>query len=144
MLFDYSTYLDLFATERNNLKRQMELDVAKVLAIILMIIVNSLSFCSLCKIDLSYLKECFFILRLCSNLLFIFAVGVGMVYTKNTSSKEFIARGVKLILMGMIINLTYFVSGYESGLELEYCILYLISSNIFVFSGFSFILVGFF
>ena len=134
---------NLFSSEKVNSKRQLELDVAKFFAIVLMIMVHCLAFCSLCQIDHPYLEHLFIFMQ-CSAPLFMFAMGVGMVYTRHDSSKEFITRGIKLILMGFIINLIYFVSGYIGELEIEYCILSLISNDILQFAGLSFILIGLF
>ena len=134
---------DLFSSEKVNSKRQLELDVAKFFAIVLMIMVHCLAFCSLCQIDHPYLEHLFIFMQ-CSAPLFMFAMGVGMVYTRHDSSKEFITRGIKLILMGFIINLIYFVSGYIGELKIEYCILSLISNDILQFAGLSFILIGIF
>ena len=133
----------IFSSEKANDKRQLELDVAKTFAIVLMIMVHCLAFCSLCQINHPYLKYLFIFMQ-CSAPLFMFAMGVGMVYTRHNSPKEFINRGIKLILMGFIINIIYFVSGYFAELELEYCILSLIANDILQFAGLSFILIGLF
>ncbi len=108
-----------------------------------MILVHYFAFCSLCQIDTSYLKY-FFLFAQCSAPLFMFAMGVGMVYTRHDSSKEFITRGIKLILMGFIINLMYFVSNLWAGISLEYSFVSLISNDILQFTGLSFILIGLF
>lgn len=137
--FDQNT----FSREKVNIKRQLELDIAKSFAVILMILVHCFAFCSLCQIDTIYLQY-FFIFAQCSAPLFMFAMGVGMVYTKRDSSKEFITRGIKLILMGFIINIIYFISNLYHGVSLEYCFVSLISNDILQFAGLCFILIGLF
>ena len=119
-MFKYFTQ-DLFSNEKVNRKRQFELDIAKSFAIILMILVHCFAFCSLCQIDTIYLQY-FFLFAQCSAPLFMFAMGVGMVYTRHDSSKEFITHGIKLILMGFIINIMYSISNLWAGVSITVCV----------------------
>ena len=133
----------IFGSEKSNNERQFELDVSKFFAIIFMIMVHCFAFCSLCQIESVYLQYLLIFLQ-CSAPLFMFAMGVGMVYTRHRSSREFVSRGIKLILMGFIINLIYFCYGCFLGVELEYCALSLIANDILQFAGLSFLLIGLF
>lgn len=134
---------NLFSAWKVNTERQIEWDVSKFFAIILMIMVHCFAFCNLCQIDNVYMDYLFIFMQ-CSAPLFMFVMGVGMVYTRHDSPREFMSRGIKLILMGFIINLIYFISNFYSGLSPEYTINSLIANDILQFAGLTFLLIGFF
>ena len=105
----------LFATQKVNAGRQIEWDFAKVFAIILMIITHYFAFCSFGSVDYGKITEIVFIFTQCSAPIFMFAMGIGMAYTRHDSPREFIVRGIKLLLLGLIINTMYFLSNYAAG-----------------------------
>lgn len=86
-----------------NTGRQLELDVAKTFAVIFMITVHV--FEHMTDMEGTVLPKLVEFLG-CPPAagVFMFAMGVGMVYTKHASPKEFALRGVKLMLMGYALN----------------------------------------
>lgn len=133
-----------FNEEKINSGRQIEWDYAKVLAIALMIIVHYAAFCSFGTLDYGILTEYMFILLQCSAPIFMFAMGIGMIYTRHDSPREFIIRGFKLLALGLIINTLYFLSNYSAGVPLEYSLLSFLANDILQFAGLSFIVIGIF
>ena len=89
--------------------RRFELDLLKALAIISMIICHPVS--RLGIHNPGYENNFFFFLGddilgcyLCVAHAFMFAMGVGIVYTRKNTPKAFILRGVKLYLLGYLLN----------------------------------------
>ncbi len=134
----------LFSTQRVNTGRQIEWDFAKVFAIILMIVTHYFAFCSFGNVDYGKTTDAMFILTQCSAPIFMFAMGIGMAYTRHDSPREFIVRGIKLLLLGLIVNIMYFLSNYSAGVPLEYSLLSLLANDILQFAGLSFMLIGIF
>ena len=130
--------------EKVNSGRQIEWDFAKVFAIILMIMVHFFAFCTFGTLDYGYLNKYIFILLQCSAPIFMFAMGIGMIYTRHDSSKEFIRRGIVLLTVGLIINTMYFLSNYSAGVPLKYSLLSFLANDILQFAGLTFILIGIF
>ena len=130
--------------EKINAGRQLEWDYAKVLGIVLMIVVHYAAFCSIGTLDYGILTDYMFILLQCSAPIFMFAMGVGMIYTRHGSAKEFIRRGILLLGLGLIVNTMYFISNYSAGVPLEYALLSFLANDILQFAGLSFILIGIF
>ena len=132
----------LFSSQKVNKGRQIEWDFAKFFAIILMIITHYFAFCSFGNVDYGKITDAVFILTECSAPIFMFAMGIGMVYTRHNSPKEFIVRGIKLLFLGLIVNTMYFLSNYAAGVPLEYSLLSFLANDILQFVGISFILMG--
>ncbi len=96
---------DCFTSEKINTGRQPEIDVAKGLAIIMMIICHAV-------ITLSYEAEgsngyMFADYVLGGPLvapLFMISMGIGMVYSKHKSPEDYLKRGVILLGMGYLLN----------------------------------------
>ncbi len=143
----------IFSNEPVNRGRQTELDLAKCLAIFFMIFLH-------CYFGTSYFANDISLgmVRIVSQLfggpfaapVFMFAMGVGMVYSKNQEPSYLIKRGIKLIQLGFFVNIgeffvPYFLAGnlmddwdrfpIANGLLL-FCI------DILAFAGMAFILVG--
>ena len=74
----------------------------------------------------------------------MFAMGIGMVYTRHNSPREFIIRGIKLLFLGLIVNTLYFFSNYGAGVPMEYALLSFLANDILQFAGISFLLMGIF
>lgn len=113
----------LFANQKVNTGRQIEWDFSKVFAIILMITTHYFAFCSFGSVDYGKITDIGFILTQCSAPIFMFAMGIGMAYTRHDSPREFIVRGIKLLMLGLIVNTMYFLSNYTAGVPLEYSLL---------------------
>ncbi len=81
--------------------------------------------------------------------MFMFAMGVGMVYTKHDSAREFASRGIKLILMGYGLNffretlLILFVNGLGVQTDYHKSLIDTIGTiDILQFAGMTFLLVA--
>ena len=143
----------LFSDERVNSGRQVELDIAKCLAIFFMIFLHCLMVTSGFNNEISP-----FLQKIISQLLggpfaapvFMFAMGVGIVYSRNQEPLYLIKRGIKLMLLGLVVNvgeflLPNFLAGKllgkwdifpTAGGLLLFCI------DILAFAGMAMILIG--
>ena len=143
----------LFSDQKVNGGRQVELDLAKFFAIFFMIFLHCYFASTYFTNDISLTME-----RLVAHFfgcpfaapVFMFAMGVGMVYSKNQAPRYLIVRGLKLLQLGFFVNIgeffvPYFLSGnlmndwerfpIANGLLL-FCI------DILAFAGMAFILIG--
>ena len=143
----------LFSDERVNSGRQAELDLAKCLAIFFMIFLHCYFATSYFANDLSL-----GLTRLVSQLfggpfaapVFMFAMGVGMVYSKNQEPSYLIKRGIKLLQLGFFVNIgeffvPYFLAGNLMGDWDTFPIangLLLFCIDILAFAAMAFALVG--
>jgi len=110
-------------TAQPNSGRQFELDFAKFIAIICMILVHCYDYSPLYLSSGDITSEVHttsvigtvieFLGAQPAAPVFMFCMGVGMVYTRHNSPGEFARRGVKLIVTGYLLNLyrTLFVVG---------------------------------
>jgi hypothetical protein len=71
-------------------------------------------------------------------------MGIGMVYTRHDSPNEFVVRGIKLLMLGLVINTMYFLLNYSAGVPLEYSLLSFLANDILQFAGITFIAVAIF
>ncbi len=93
----------MFDLKEVNTGRQFEIDVAKAMAVLFMIGVHTFEqLTDMKNVTLYRIVE----LLGCPPAagVFMFAMGIGMVYTKHNSPTEFARRGGKLILMGIVLN----------------------------------------
>lgn len=65
-----------------------------------------------------------------------------MSYTRNKTANAFIKRGIHLLLLGLIINILYFLSNYGAGIGLNYSLTSLLANDVLQFAGLTFILIG--
>lgn len=143
----------LFSDQKINSGRQVELDLAKCLAIFFMIFLHcyfvTAGFQNTISVPMT---------RIIAHLLggpfaapvFMFCMGVGMVYSRNQEPAYLVKRGIKLMLLGLVVNvgeflLPHYVAGKllgewdifpTAGGLLLFCI------DILAFAGMAFILVG--
>ena len=102
---------NLFSNEKVNSGRQAELDLAKCLAIFFMIFLHCLFVTYGFSNDVSL-----FLRRAVQQLLggpyaapvFMFSMGVGIVYSRNQVPGYLIKRGIKLMLLGLVVNVGEF------------------------------------
>lgn len=143
----------LFSNERVNSGRQVELDLAKCLAIFYMILLHCLMVTSGFSNDISLFMQ-----RGIGQLLggpfaapvFMFSMGVGMVYSRNQEPVYLIKRGIKLMLLGLVVNIgEFFLPHFLAGKLLgEWDIfpiaggLLLFCVDILAFAGMAMILIG--
>lgn len=143
----------LFSDEKVNLGRQSELDIAKALSIIFMIFLHTIMVVKGFNVALSPAYDFIF-----SNILgrpfaapiFMFCMGVGVVYSRHSQWDTMIKRGVKLYLMGVLVNvfeffLPFYVCGNLLGKWDIFPIaggLLLFCVDILAFAGMAFVLMG--
>lgn len=143
----------LFSKESVNSGRQVELDLAKCLAIIFMISLHCLMVTSGFNNDVSLCMQ-----RGIAQLLggpfaapvFMFSMGVGIVYSKRQEPIYLIKRGIKLMLLGLVVNIgEFFLPHFLAGKLLgEWDIfpiaggLLLFCVDVLAFAGLAMIVIG--
>lgn len=134
--------------EEVNITRQQELDVVKLLALLIMSIVH-------CFEDLFYgnkgilfsLFHIYLNYTLCATV-FMCSMGAGISYSKNNSANELIKRGISLLFSGLLLNTFRTLIEYDLTALLTGEKIWLIGNvwvlgvDILQFSGLSFILTG--
>ena len=136
----------LFDKEEINTGRQLEWDFVKVLAIIFMISAHTFDYSGFDQI-LSH--QLYVILdSVCggpfSAPVFMIAMGLGMVYTRHNTPKDFIKHGIYLFIIGFILNFVLFIIDlYFYGYG-EVSILNIFCVDILQFAALTFIIVGIF
>ena len=143
----------LFSDEKINTGRQVELDIAKALSIIFMVFVHILMVAPAFNntISPSYLLIVGNILgRPCAAPVFMFCLGVGIIYSRRSQWDNLIKRGIKIYLTGLLVNIfEFFLPSYVCGNLLGiwdifptlggllfFCV------DILAFAGMAFILIG--
>ncbi len=144
---------DLFSNEKVNTGRQIELDIAKGLSIIFMVFLHTLMVVPAFNADISSTYS--FII---SNVLgrpfaapiFMFCMGVGIVYSRHSQWDVMIKRGVHLFLLGILVNVfEFYLPCYVCGTLLGKWDIFptaggllLFCVDILAFAGIAFILIG--
>ena len=96
----------LFTKERSNLGRQKELDLAKGLAIIFMILVHvNETYQSTTIAGGVHNRIIEFLGSPPAAPVFMMLLGVGIVYSKKSTAKVMLKRGISLIIIGYVLNL---------------------------------------
>ena len=144
---------NLFSNEKVNIGRQVELDVAKALSIIFMVFLHTMWVIMTFSHDLSPAYQ--FVVgnvlgRPYAAPIFMFCMGVGIVYSRHSQWDTMIKRGVILYLLGILVNvfefiLPHFVSGYLLGNWDAFPIsdgFLLFCVDILAFAGLAFISMG--
>lgn len=144
---------NLFSDEKVNTGRQVELDIAKALSIIFMIFLHVFYVAS--AFNSSFDPNFNFILmnllgRPYATVIFMFCMGVGIVYSRHSQWNVMIKRGAKLFLLGILVNIfeffiPHFVCGFLLGKWDIFPIadgLLLFCVDILAFAGLSFIIMG--
>ena len=132
--------------------RLFEVDAAKFFAIVFMVLIHIYE--RLGSFDLDHRLPDSFYRNLIEFLggpmaapLFMFCMGVGMIYTSHGSWSDFVRRGVKLLIMGYVLNffrqtlpmLIASMMGIDTGFSL---IGGLLNVDILPFAGMTFITIG--
>ena len=144
---------DLFSDEKVNTGRQMELDIAKGLSIIFMVFINFLILVGDFNHSISFIYNILFADVLggpCPAPIFMFCMGVGIVYSRHSQWDTMIKRGCILYLTGILVNLfEYVLPFFTSGSLLGRWDLYHIYGGlifffcgVLTFAGLSFVLIG--
>jgi uncharacterized membrane protein len=144
---------NLFSDEKVNTGRQVELDIAKALSIIFMIFLHTVYISSAFNANLSPAYN-FVIMNVLGRpyaaVIFMFCMGVGVVYSRHSQWDTMIKRGVKLFLLGILVNIfeffiPHFVCGFLLGKWDIFPIadgLLLFCIDILAFAGLAFVLMG--
>lgn len=126
----------LFTKERSNLGRQKELDLAKGLAIIFMILVHvNETYQSTTIAGGVHNRIIEFLGSPPAAPVFMMLLGVGIVYSKKSNSKVMLKRGISLIIIAYVLNLLREV--------IPYYILSIINNDVsYMTDGWDFLLNG--
>ena len=143
----------MFSEQKVNTGRQVELDIAKGLSIIFMVFLHTFYVAS--AFHATYNPTSSFIImkilgRPYAAVIFMFCMGVGIVYSRHSQWNVMIKRGVNLFLLGILVNvfeffIPHFVAGALLGKGDVFPIaggLMLFCVDILAFAGLSFILMG--
>lgn len=146
-------YSFLFSDENVNVGRQVELDIAKALSIIFMVFLHTMWV--MMNFNHSFSPGYEFIVgnvlgRPYAAPIFMFCMGVGIVYSRRSQWNNMIRRGLILYLLGIMVNLyeffiPHFVSGALLGNWDAFPIdggLLLFCVDILAFAGLAFISIG--
>ncbi len=136
-----------------NKKRQLEIDIAKGFAIFFMFLVhcyeNYGSNAIQTKGFISHLI--YFIGGPLAAPVFMFCMGIGMVYTHKQSSNNFIKRGLTLLLIGYVLNfirdfIPYTILSYlyHDASLFEKAKDYLVCTDVLPFAGLAYLFMGLF
>lgn len=111
------TLKKMFSKEPVNLGRQHELDILKALPILCLPFIHCIIECctdeALCG-GIPYLFDTIIGGPL-SAPCYMFAMGIGMIYTRNQSAKYFAIRGVKLGITAIVLNICRFLIPFLIG-----------------------------
>lgn len=143
-----------FSEELTNDGRQKEFDYVKLIAIAFMILIHMWEECT--DINLSVLPKDFFnnFLQFCAGPLaapmFMTAMGVGIPYSKHSTSHDFFKRGVNIFALAYGLNilrdvLPYIIfAGMNHEFDMDYFLFLLLNGDILQFAGLSFMLIALF
>ena len=147
----------MFSDQKVNSGRQVELDFAKCMSIVFMIFLHCLMVTSAFNYDISVYMQ-----KGIGQLLgepfaapvFMFSMGFGTVYSRNQAPGYLIKRGIKMMLLGIIVNIgEFFIPHYLAGYLLSEDIgnmfpiaggLLLFCVDILAFAGMAMIMIGLF
>lgn len=141
----------LFTKERSNLGRQKELDLAKGVAIIFMVLVHVNEWYQSPAIDGGvYTRVVEFLGSPPAAPVFMILLGIGIVYSRKSDAKTMMKRGIYLIILGYVLNLFREFIPYALVSKIDNDVSYLKEgwdllwgSDILQFSGLAFIFFSF-
>lgn len=95
-----------FSRDKINNKRQIELDIARGLAVVFMVLVHvQMAFTKQPIADSTFGSIIDFLGGPPAAPVFMFLMGVGFLYTRNDNWKSFVKRGIWILLLGYILNI---------------------------------------
>lgn len=147
--------MSLFSSEKVNVGRQVELDIAKGLSIIFMIFVHTLITAMYFPTSVTHIYSHIVDDILggpCAAPVFMFCMGIGIVYSRHSQWDIMVKRGIKLLILSIFVDIAEFVVPHVlSGVFLNqwdlfnvYGGLILFYVDILDFAGLSFIALGLF
>lgn len=144
----------LFSEDLTNVGRQKEFDYIKLFTIAVMVLIHMWEECT--NINLEVLPNGFFhnLLQFLAGPLgapmFMTAMGVGVLYSKNSTPKALFKRGIHLLILAYVLNIfrtflpyTVFACAART-FDKEIGLLELLNGDILQFAGFSFMLIALF
>ena len=141
--------MNFLADKKVNTGRQKELDIAKALAIIIMIFCHATVFASFSNISISPGFELILnqTVAIIAAPVFMFCMGIGIIFSRHKQYDLLIKRGVKLLLIGYFVNIGAQILPNVLGNMLNMSntpitILPLFKVDILIFAGVAFILIG--
>jgi len=141
--------MNFIADKKVNTGRQKELDIAKALAIIFMIFCHAIVFASFSNISISPGFELILnqTVAIIAAPVFMFCMGIGIVFSRHNQYDLLIKRGVELLLLGYFVNIGSQILPNVLGHMLNMSntpitILPLFKVDILIFAGVAFILIG--
>lgn len=146
---------NLFSKNKINTNRQIELDIAKAFSTIFMIFIHTISIAMLFENTVSdpyYVIVGSILGGPFSAPVFMFCMGIGIIYSRHTQPNTMIKRGIKLFLLGLLVNIFSFIIPHylaqyllNSGNILpNFGGLVLFYVDILEFAGLSFVIIGIF
>ncbi|QCZ46839.1 heparan-alpha-glucosaminide N-acetyltransferase domain-containing protein [Levilactobacillus brevis] len=140
-----------FSKEIVNTGRQIEFDWAKTLAIVFMIMVHIYQYVTTVNYHVLptdvFRNTIEFLGGPLAAPVFMFAMGMGMIYSRKNTSHDFMTRGIKLLIAGYALNLVretiplLFMAGIGQG-EGESILYSLGNVDILHFAGMAFIAIA--
>ena len=145
----------LYSKDKINRKRQIELDIAKSLSAIFMIFIHTITIAMLFENTISipyYVIVGSILGGPFSAPVFMFCMGIGIIYSRHSQAKPMIKRGIKLFILGLLVNsfsfiIPHFLSQYllnSSQILPIFDGLLLFYVDILEFTGLSFVILGVF
>lgn len=136
--------MKLLAESEINTGRQREADLAKFVCLLGMVIVH----CFDCFVSFSetsstvqfvflYVLNCIF-----GGGTFMFCMGLGLAYSANNTPEQIMKRGLKIFLLGYLLNLLCALSYLILLKDIALFITYLVGLDIMQFAGLALILFG--
>ena len=141
--------MNFLSDKKVNTGRQKELDIAKALAIIFMIFCHVIIFASFSNLSISPGFE-MILNQMVANIaapVFMFCMGIGIVFSRHNQYNILIKRGVELLLLGYFVNIGAQIlpNVLDNMLNIpipQFTILSLFKVDILIFAGIAFILIG--
>ena len=141
--------MNFLADKKVNTGRQKELDIAKALAIIFMIFCHTIVFASFSNISISPGFELILnqTVAIIAAPVFMFCMGIGIIFSRHNQYDLLIKRGVELLLIGYFVNIGEQIIPNVLGHMLNMSntpitLLPLFKVDILIFAGVAFILIG--
>ena len=146
---------ELFSKDKINTGRQIELDIAKSFSTIFMIFIHTITIAMLFENTIStpyYVIVGSILGGPFSAPVFMFCMGIGIVYSRRSHPNAMIKRGIGLFLLGLLVNIFSFIIPH-------FLSIYLLNSDnmlpifgglivfyvdILEFAGLSFVMLGIF
>ncbi|MBE6504836.1 MAG: DUF1624 domain-containing protein [Methanobrevibacter millerae] len=141
--------MNFLADKKVNTGRQKELDIAKALAIIFMIFCHAIVFASFSNISISPGFELILnqTVAIIAAPVFMFCMGIGIIFSRHNQYDLLIKRGVELLLIGYFVNIGEQIIPNVLGHMLNMSntpitLLPLFKVDILIFAGVAFTLIG--